>query len=107
MRFWSTLKLHTRKSNSSTNHGNDSEAFQDGFTESDKTTDPERHSRAIESPHKSLKKSVQQPRGMSDALGLTRTLTETTITMDDDSGIESDKDDYDTSRLSARNLEGV
>ena len=104
MRFWNTLKLHSRKS---TNHGNDPEVFQDNLFENDKTVDFERHSKAFESPLKSLRKSAQQPGGISDSLGLTRTLTESTITMDDDSGIESDKEDSDGFRLSARNLEGV
>ena len=107
MRFWNTLKLHSRKSNSSNNHGNDPEVYNESFVEIDKAVDPERHSRAIEPPLKLLKQNAQQAYGLSDALGLTRTLTETTITMDDDSGIESDKEDHDVFRLSARNLEGV
>ena len=107
MRFWNTLKLHSRKSNSSNNHGNDPEVYHESFVEIDKAIDLERHSRAIEPPLKLLKQNAQQAYGLSDALGLTRTLTETTITMDDDSGIESDKEDHDVFRLSARNLEGV
>ena len=103
MRFWNTLKLTSRKSNCSTSHGNDHEVF----LESEKTGDPERLSKAIDSPVTSLSKTSQQPCGMSDTLGLTRTLTESTITMEDDAGVESDKEDYDNCRLSARNLEGI
>lgn len=103
MRFWNTLKLTSRKSNCSTSHGNDPEVF----LESEKTGDPERLSKAIDSPVTSLSKTSQQPCGMSDTLGLTRTLTESTITMEDDAGVESDKEDYDNCRFSARNLEGT
>jgi hypothetical protein len=103
MRFWNTLKLTSRKSNSSTSHGHDPE----GFFESEKTGDSERHSKAIDSPVTSVSKPSQQPCGMSDTLGLTRTLTESTITMEDDAGVESDKEDNDNCRLSARNLEGI
>lgn len=90
MRFWNTLKRPTKKSSGINGCGADYDASQDIPDDGETYLDPERRTKlALDSPDKSLKKAAQIIMSEREGAELTRSLTESTIIIDDSNWTDS------------------
>ena len=91
MRFWNTLKRPIRKSSNSINNGNDVEAHVEHYIDAEKFVDTTRNTKCRFVNKAAFHLSNED----SEGLGLTRSLTESTIILDDDTEIAwEDEESY-------------
>lgn len=102
MRFWNTLKRPIRKSSGSFNNANEAEAHVEHYFDAEKFQDTTRNTKS-----RLLNKTAShQNNEDSEGLGLTRSLTESTIFLDDDTEIALEDEEIDSHPASRHTPEG-
>jgi hypothetical protein len=102
MRFWNTLKRPIRKSSGSINNANEVETHADHYYDAEKFLDTSRHTK-WRFVNKASPRLINED---SEGLGLTRSLTESTIILDDDTEIASEDEESDSHPSSRLTPEG-
>jgi hypothetical protein len=102
MRFWNTLKRPIRKSSSSINNATEVEGHAEHYIDAEKFLDTSRHAK-WRFVNKAPSHLINDD---SEGLGLTRSLTESTIILDDYTEIASEDEESDSHSASRLTPEG-